>query len=196
MKNNNNPVCEKVSFAFSYNTVEEALLADSAYVARALYDVALEKPSVASYIITEDDKSFIVAHVPEACAHIATRLAAYIAHDVQFHDEPYTFVLSLPSCRNVAIDSLILHELLRVVAVVRGAVARHGGKAAATIRCSHCYGQARYIHGARHCASCRLLYVVDCLLCEMVVVSLYVYLYILGAQPFLCNMLLFPGTTV
>lgn len=115
MKNNNNPVCEKVSFAFSYNTVEEALLADSAYVARALYDVALEKPSVASYIITEDDKSFIVAHVPEACAHIATRLAAYIAHDVQFHDEPYTFVLSLPSCRNVAIDSLILHELLRAI---------------------------------------------------------------------------------
>lgn len=115
MKNNCNPVFEKVSFAFPYTAVEEAIFADSSYIARALYDVAAEKPQVTPFIVTEDDKPFIVEHLVQACADVVTRLTAYVAADTQFADEPYTFVLSLPTGRNEAIDSLVRHELLRAM---------------------------------------------------------------------------------
>ena len=116
MKNKCNPMLEKVSFAFTYTAVEEAVMSDSSYIARSLYDVAAEKPQVTPLIITEDDKPFIVEQVTQACADIVTRLAVYIAEETQFEDEPYTFVFTLPTCRNASVDALIRHELLRAIA--------------------------------------------------------------------------------
>lgn len=115
MKNNNSCICEEVSFAITYSAIEEVLMADSSYIARSLYDVAAEKSSVLPIIITADDREFILSRVLQACNHIATNLVAYIAHDTQFAHEPYTFVLHLPVQRNVAIDALISHELLRAI---------------------------------------------------------------------------------
>ena len=90
-------------------------MSDSSYIARSLYDVAAEKPQVTPLIITEDDKPFIVGQLTQACADIVTRLAAYIAEETQFEDEPYTFVFTLPTCRNASVDALIRHELLRAI---------------------------------------------------------------------------------
>ena len=115
MENNNTQSLDKVTFAYTYDAVAEVLMADSAYIARSLYDVAAEKPSVASIMITEDDEEFVKANIVTACTDIITRLVAYVDDDTQFDVEPYTFILRLPSSRRLAIDSLITHELLRAI---------------------------------------------------------------------------------
>ena len=115
MENKNKSILEKVSFPYTYASLEESLTADSAYIARSIYDMAAEKSSVLPIIITEDDRDFITSRISRACVDIVTRLVAYIGEETQFEDEPYTFVLNLPSCRNVAIDMLISHELQRAI---------------------------------------------------------------------------------
>ena len=115
MENNNTQSLDKVTFAYTYDAIAEVIMADSAYIARSLYDVATDKPSVASIIITEDDKEFVKVNIINACNDIVTRLLAYIDDDTQFDVEPYTFILKLPSSRQLAIDSLITHELLRAI---------------------------------------------------------------------------------
>lgn len=115
MENKNNDLLEKVAFAFSYISIEEMLVADSSYIARSLYATATEKQSVASMIITEDDKQFVEANITCACVDIVTRLMAYVDAETQFDSEPYTFVFNLPKGRKITIDSLISHELMRAV---------------------------------------------------------------------------------
>ena len=97
MENKNKSILEKVSFPYTYASLEESLTADSAYIARSIYDMAAEKSSVLPIIITEDDRDFITSRISRACVDIVTRLVAYIGEETQFEDEPYTFVLTLPS---------------------------------------------------------------------------------------------------
>lgn len=115
MENKNKSIFEKVSFPYSYDILKESLTADSAYIARSLYDISAEKSSVVSLIITEDDHDFIASRISRACVDMVTRLVAYIGEETQFEEEPYTFVLNLPTYRNETIDMLISHELQRAV---------------------------------------------------------------------------------
>ena len=115
MENNNKSIFEKVSFPYTYDLLKESLVADSAYIARSVYDISAEKSSVLPIIITEDDRDFIIARISRACVDIVTRLVAYIGEETQFEEEPYTFVLNLPTYRNETIDMLISHELHRAI---------------------------------------------------------------------------------
>ena len=115
MRNSINRTLDLVSFSIPYTTIEEALTADSSHIARSIYDVAGEKPTVLPIIITEDDRTFVIPRISQACVDIVTRLLAYVDDDTHCNDDSYTFCLRLPSTRNAALDSLILHELQRAI---------------------------------------------------------------------------------
>ena len=115
MENKKDSNYEEVTYSFTYQSIEDVLTAESSYIARSLYDVAVEKPMVTSFILAEDDKHFIVPYITKAFVDIVSRLSAYAVDGTQYDDEPYVIVLKLPVGRKKGVDSLIMHELQRAV---------------------------------------------------------------------------------